>query len=149
MSDGVRRRARFRFEVRAIRRRIVFLALACATIVLGLVVHLHGAAFSPVTRDVLGDALWAMMILWWAGVLAPHARLAIRCTSAYAVCAIVEVSQLYHTATLDAVRATTLGHLVLGSGFDPRDLVSYAAGVALAALLEWTIVRRGMRPLAT
>ena len=123
-------------------RRITFLALACATIVVGLVVHLHGVALGPVARDALGDALWAMMIVWWAGVLAPRARLAMRSMCAYAVCVVVEVSQLYHAPALDAVRATTLGHLVLGSGFDPRDLVSYAAGVGVATLLEWTIVRR-------
>ena len=127
--------------MRTIGRRAAFLALACATIVVGLVVHLHGAALGPVARDVLGDALWSMMITWWTGVLAPRARLSMRCMSAYAICAIVEVSQLYHSPALDAIRATALGHLVLGSGFDPRDLVAYAAGVALAALLEWIMVR--------
>ena len=95
-----------------------FLALACATIAIGLVVHLRGAALGPVVRDVLGDALWAMMIAWWAGVLAPRSRLAVRYAAAYAVCVSVEVSQLYHTPALDAVRATTLGHLILGSGFE-------------------------------
>ena len=126
------------------RRRSVFLALACATIAVGLVVHLRGAALGPVVRDVLGDALWAMMIAWWAGVLAPRARLAVRSAAAYAVCAAVEVSQLYHAPALDAARATTLGHLVLGSGFDPRDLAAYGAGVALAALLESMAVARSM-----
>jgi hypothetical protein len=29
-----------------------------------------------------------------------------------------------------------LGHLVLGSGFDPRDLASYAAGVLVALVCE-------------
>ena len=124
----------------AISRRTGFLVLACATIAVGLVVHLRGAALGPVARDVLGDALWAMMIAWWAGALAPQARLAVRSTAAYAVCAAVEVSQLYHAPALDAVRATMVGHLVLGSGFDPRDLLAYGAGVAFAALLEWTVI---------
>ena len=119
-----------------IRRRIAFLALACATIAVGLAVYLRGGALGPVVRDVLGDALWAMMIAWWAGALAPSARLAVRSAGAYAICACVEASQLYHTPALDAMRATRMGHLVLGSGFDPRDLAAYAAGVALAALLE-------------
>jgi len=127
----------------------VYLALACATIAVGLVVHLRGAALGPVARDVLGDALWAMMIAWLAGVVAPRARLAVRCACAYVVCATVEFSQLYHAPALDAARATTLGHLVLGSGFDPRDLAAYAAGVALAALLESAIRRRSMHRLVT
>jgi hypothetical protein len=122
--------------VSIIRRRAAFVALACATIAVGLIVHFHGGALGPVARDVLGDALWAMMIAWWAGALAPRARLAVRSMGAYAVCAGVEVSQLYHAPALDAARATTMGHLVLGSGFDPRDLAAYGAGVALAALLE-------------
>ena len=123
-----------------IRRRAAFLALACATIVVGLVVHLHGTALGPVMRDVAGDALWAMMIAWWIGAFAPRTRLAVRSTAAYLVCAAVEFSQLYHTPMLDAVRATTMGHLVLGSGFDPRDLVAYGVGVALAALFESAVV---------
>jgi hypothetical protein len=41
-----------------------------------------------------------------------------------------------------------LGHLVLGSGFDPRDFTSYAAGVLAAALLERVIMRRSASPPA-
>jgi len=118
------------------RRRAAFIALAGVTIAVGLLVHLRGAALRPAARDVLGDALWAAMIAWWAGALAPNARLAARSAVAYAVCVCVELSQLYHAPALDAVRATLVGRLVLGSGFDPRDLVAYAAGVALAALVE-------------
>jgi uncharacterized protein DUF2809 len=123
-----------------IRRRTAFLALACVTIAIGLVVHFRGATLGPVARDMLGDALWAMMVAWWAGALAPRARLAVRYTATYAVCAGMEVSQLYHTTALDAARSTVMGQLVLGSGFDPRDLVAYGAGVVLAALLESTVV---------
>ena len=119
----------------ATRARLNYIVAAIATIVVGLVVHLPGAALGRVTRDVLGDALWAMMIVWWAGALAPRARLLVRSAAAYAVCAVVEVSQLYHAPTLDAIRATQAGHLVLGSGFDPRDLAAYALGVTVAALI--------------
>ncbi len=30
---------------------------------------------------------------------------------------------------------------MLGSGFDPRDLIAYTAGVLAAVLLDWAIVR--------
>src|SRR4051812_40072362 len=98
-------------------RRIGFVILAVSTIAGGLVVHMSGAGFSPAWRDVLGDALWAAMILWWISAAAPQARLGVRSIAAYAVCAAVETSQLFHAPTLDAVRATRLGQLVLGSGF--------------------------------
>lgn len=131
-----------------IRRRTAFLALAFATIAVGLVIHFRGTVLGPVTRDVFGDALWAMMIAWWMGALLPRTRLIVRSTAAYAVCTAVELSQLYHTPGLDSVRATTIGHLILGSGFDPRDLVAYAVGVVLAGLFESAIARRTYRPAA-
>lgn len=96
-------------------------------------------------RDVAGDALWAAMIMWLAGAVAPHSRLAVRSAAAFAVCAAVEVSQLYHAPWLDAIRETEPGRLVLGSGFDPRDLGAYALGVAVAALLDAAIFRAGPR----
>jgi hypothetical protein len=46
-------------------RRARFIALAVATIVLGLLVHLRGAMLDFEMRDALGDALWAAMIAWW------------------------------------------------------------------------------------
>ena len=52
---------------------------------------------------------------------------------------------MYHTPAIDAIRATRIGHLVLGSGFDPRDLLAYAIGVIGAVLLEAAVVARSGR----
>ena len=119
------------------------LVAALVTIALGLLVHRRGATLGPALRDVAGDALWAAMIVWWVSALAPTTRRRWRGATAYAVCAAVEAAQLLHTPGLDAVRATTLGHLVLGSDFDARDLLAYAAGVVAALLLDRAIVARG------
>jgi hypothetical protein len=127
------------------RVRLIYIALALATIVVGLLVHEQGAALGPIARDVLSDALWAVMIAWWVGALVPGARLVGRSGAAYAICVVVEVSQRYHTPALDAIRATWVGQLVLGSGFDARDLAAYGFGVATAALLEATVVARRKR----
>ena len=124
------------------RTRATYVALAVVTIAIGLVVHLRGAMLPPDVRDVLGDALWAMMIVWWIGALAPRLALTPRSAVALAVCFAVEVSQRVHTSTLDAIRRTTPGHFVLGSGYDPRDLVAYAVGVLAAVLVERLLVRR-------
>jgi hypothetical protein len=113
-----------------------YLALAVGTIALGLAVHWSGGPLSPVVRDVLGDALWATMVVWWIAVAAPASRLPWRAALALAFCFAVEFSQLWHSPALDALRETTPGHLVLGSGFDPRDFAAYAAGVLAAVLLE-------------
>ena len=119
-----------------LRTRASYIALALGTIALGLGVHWRGTALGPTVQDVVGDALWAAMVTWLVGAVAPGVSLRIRAGAALALCVGVEVSQLYHTAALDALRRTTLGELVLGSGFDPRDLAAYTLGVLAAALLE-------------
>jgi hypothetical protein len=115
------------------RHRIRSAALAATTIVVGLVVHRANLGLNAIARDMLGDALWAMMIFFGLGALMPRARWTTRTAAALAICAAVETSQLYHRPWLDALRATALGHLVLGSGFDPRDFLSYAIGIIVAA----------------
>lgn len=124
-----------------------YVALALVTILIGLLVHRRGAALGPSAQDATGDALWAMMIVWWLSALAPRRRRLVRGAAAYAICVAVELSQLYHGPAIDAMRATTVGHLVLGSGFDPRDLAAYAIGVAGALLLD-AGVRRETAPTA-
>ena len=125
-----------------VRRRLPYAALAAGTIVVGLVVHRRGGALPPDARDVLGDALWAMMIAWWLGAAAPGAAAWRRGAVALGICFAVEFSQRLHTPALDALRRTTPGHLVLGSGFDPRDLAAYTGGVLAAVLLERAVARR-------
>jgi len=112
--------------------RLRYLTLAIGTIAVGLRVHRDGTQLAPRLRHVLGDALWAMMIVWWIGVAVPRVALRTRALAALAVCFDVESSQQFHTPMLDAIRRTVPGHLVLGSGYDPRDFVAYAAGVFAA-----------------
>jgi len=123
-------------------RRGRFIVFTAITVAVGLLVHLAGAPVGPAARDVLGDALWAAMVVFGIGAVAPGTRLVVRSAVAYAICAAVEVSQLFHAPALDALRETGLGHLVLGSGFDARDFAAYAGGVAGAALIELAINRR-------
>lgn len=118
--------------------RATYLVLALATMGLGLIVHQYGGALSPTSRDVLGDIIWATMIAWWIGAIAPRASLRARVVMAMGICFAVEVSQLYHSPALDAVRRTTIGQLTLGSGFDTRDLIAYTVGVLFTAFLERT-----------
>ena len=122
--------------------RVPYVALAAVTIVIGLAVHLRGDALPAAARDILGDALWAAMVTWGIAAIDPALRLRMRGAVALAFCVAIEFSQLYHTSALDALRSTTPGHLVLGNGFDPRDLGAYAAGVLAAVLLEHTRRRR-------
>ena len=120
--------------------RKAYTALALGMIALGLASHFLGDNLPRAARDFAGDALWASMVFWWVSAIAPTAKLRNRVTVAILISAAVELTQLYHTPALDTVRATTIGHLVLGSDFDARDLVAYCVGVLAASLGEWIYV---------
>lgn len=127
------------------RRRAWYGGLVLVTLLTGLAVHWRGGWLGAVVNDVAGDALWAAMIVWWAGVVWPAARSAVRAAVGFGVCVAVECSQLWHTPWLDAVRHTPWGHLMLGSGFDPRDFAAYALGVTVAWVLDVTLIARRWR----
>lgn len=122
--------------MKALQMRVRYLIFALATIAVGLMVHIRGSFLAAGLRDILGDALWAMMIVWWTGVAAPRLPLRTRALVAFAICVAVELSQRFHTPFLDTLRSTQLGQLVLGSGYDSRDLMSYAAGVVVAVVID-------------
>ena len=121
--------------------RARYVALALGTMALGLFVYKGGVIAAPTTRDVLADALWAAMIVWWLCAAAPAVSRGWRAAIALAFCFVVELGQLVHFPALDALRATTAGHLVLGSGFELRDFASYAGGVIAAAAVERVLFR--------
>jgi hypothetical protein len=128
------------------RARLAFVALALGTIAMGLAVRWHGQGLPPVARDVLGDALWATMLAWWVGAAMPGVALWRRGALTMTLCIAVELGQLYRAPTLDALRRTPVGRLVLGTDFDTRDLGAYALGVLVAALLEAAVRRRTATP---
>jgi hypothetical protein len=123
-------------------RRRVWLGVVLAAIGLGLAVHEIGFGLPSTARDITGDALWALMMFAWLGVFWPRGSLRDRALVAVAICWAVELSQIYHTPQLDALRQTMLGQLLLGTGFDPRDLAAYALGVLVGGSLEHVLEER-------
>lgn len=130
------------------RHRGVWLLLIVLVIAAGLASRKFGpwllAAFGPwasdpdwgsAVRAVLGkhpgDALWALMVYLGWGWLWPRASVGRVAMAALAFSYLIEVGQLWQPPWLQAIRATTLGHLVLGSGFHAADLLAYAVGVVL------------------
>ena len=127
------------------RRRGVYVGLLLATVMTGFAVHMHGHFLGGLVRDVLGDALWAAMIVWLLALVLPSATTRTIAIGAIVVCVLVELSQLLRAEWLDDVRGTMIGHLVLGSDYDTRDLFAYGAGVVAAALLDVALRRRSAR----
>jgi hypothetical protein len=116
--------------------RLRYFFLALLTIALGLAVHLTAAALPRAPRDILGDALWAMLIVWLLALIAPTVERRVLGVGALLVCFTVEFGQLIRYEWLADLRRTTVGHFVLGSDFDARDLVAYGAGIIAALLID-------------
>ena len=90
-----------------------------------------------------GDALWALMIFLGIGAIAVRVGTVKLALLAFASCAAVEASQLWHPIWLDEIRRTTIGHLVLGFHFAWTDLAAYAVGIVLGMLGERLTRARG------
>ena len=54
----------------------------------------------------------------------------------------IEISQLYHAPWIDALRANTLGGLLLGFGFLWSDMVCYMTGVGFGYIMEKVFIKR-------
>ena len=117
------------------RNRIVYAGLTVGVLLAGFASRRFFSSYSFV-KVYVGDVLWAMMIfLGFAFVFSKGSTRTIA-TAALAFCVSIELSQLYHAAWIDRVRATTLGGLVLGYSFGWSDLVCYALGIGLGALID-------------
>ncbi len=114
-----------------------WLALAgCVVIVVGLGSRKYPSLFPAVLGNHTGDGLWALLVFIGCALLAPRANAARLAMVALGFAITIEVSQLYQAPWINAVRATTPGHLVLGLGFQWWDLVAYAVGVGIGFAVD-------------
>jgi hypothetical protein len=124
-----------------LRSRLRCAAAVIATIAAGLASRAWAAHLPWWLAKNAGDALYATMVVFGLGLLAPRARTSRIAAAAIAACFAIELSQLYRAPWLDAIRATLPGRLVLGQGFHALDLVCYVIGVALGVAVERAVLR--------
>jgi hypothetical protein len=118
------------------RSRLVLAVYTGLVITLGLLSRTEMSIFPALLGKYPGDALCALMVwLGWAMVL-PHADGDVLGWMALLTAGAVEWSQLYKAPWLDALRGTTAGHLVLGSGFAVHDILAYAVGIAAGVAID-------------
>ena len=130
--------------MRALRRRRVYMAGAVvATVVAGLASRNYPWLLPGALGKYPGDALWAQAVYWAIGFLVPSAPIVRLAAWALAISYLDELSQLYQAPWINQVRATTAGHLVLGSTFSFCDLLAYTIGVGLCAGLDALLLKRG------
>jgi hypothetical protein len=84
---------------------------------------------------IIGDILYAiMMFLLMRSLLIKLESWKVALTS-LSVCYLIEIGQLYHAPWINHIRNTTLGALVLGSGFLWSDMLAYTIGTAICIIL--------------
>ncbi|MBX9189113.1 DUF2809 domain-containing protein [Bacteroides sp. K03] len=117
--------------------RFCYLALWVLIVILGLGSRTYGDYLPSFVATYAGDTLWAAMVYWGISFLFPLTRLLRRVTIALLFSYCIEVSQLYQSDWINAIRGTTLGALILGHGFLWSDMLCYTIGVGLAALTDF------------
>lgn len=85
------------------------------------------------------------MVYWLVALCAPAASSIKIALVSVAISYADELSQIYQAPWINQIRATTLGHLVLGSHFSWLDMLSYTIGIVLIAPLDWWVARRATR----
>lgn len=131
------------------RNRLFYGVLIVLTIALGLFSRKIAYPYLPdIVNEYLGDAIWASMIFLIFRFIFFNKDTRYIAIISLAFCFLIETSQLYHAPWIDAIRATTLGGLVFGSGFLWSDLLAYYIGVHFAATFELYILRRKQYNLA-
>lgn len=118
------------------RPRPAYAALLLCTVGLGLATRRVPEVFPPVVAEYGGDTLWAAMVFWLLALWRVRVSTAQLAATAMGICTVVELSQLYQASWAISLRGKPGVGLILGQGFLWSDLVCYAVGVAVAAVLD-------------
>ncbi len=120
---------------------VVYLGLAFATVLAGLVLRLVPLGLPHWLVKWGGSVLWAAMVYWLLAALMSAARVVSVALTAALVAGLVEWLRLCHTPGLDAFRLTLAGVLLLGRVFSRWHLVAYWATIALVSLVDLKLIR--------
>jgi phosphotransferase system glucose/maltose/N-acetylglucosamine-specific IIC component len=112
--------------------------VALLVIMCGLALRRYGSGLGLPALAVKygGSMLWGSMVFFLVASIASGLSRQRAAVIAIAIAICVELFRLVHEPTLDAFRLTTAGALLLGRVFSPWDILAYACGIAIAALLD-------------
>jgi ABC-type Fe3+-siderophore transport system permease subunit len=120
---------------------LVYLGLAVATVLLGLVLRLVPLGLPFLVVKYGGSALWAVMVYLLLAAFLPDREPLFIALAAAIFAALVELLRLYHSPGLDAFRLTLAGALLLGRVFSLWHFVAYWAAIAGVAIVDRTAIR--------
>jgi Protein of unknown function (DUF2809) len=118
------------------RNRIVSTALLTLVAILGLGSRRFVGSLPLMIASYTGDTAWALAVFVVLGLLFPRLSTRRSAILTLFIAYLVEFSQLYHAPWIDRIRNHFVGHLALGSGFDPIDLLCYTAGTGIGVMID-------------
>jgi hypothetical protein len=126
------------------RNRIVYLCCTFIVVVIGLASRKFPELIPTVLGKYPGDALWALMLFLGLGIFFPKVSTRRLALITLGISFIDEFSQMYQSPWINSIRATTLGHLVLGSSFCFFDLLAYILGILIGVICECVYYGSGL-----
>lgn len=115
---------------------ITYFIFIVSIIFLGLASRKYSYLLPPFLADHAGDALWAMMVYFSFRFILPRNQQSASIILSILFSFSIEFSQLYQANWINRIRSTTLGALILGKGFLTVDLIRYAIGILIGAVLD-------------
>ncbi len=106
--------------------------------IIGLTSEFYSGPGQEFFNDYLGDFLYQIFLILLIVFIFPQASPSKTAWGVLIFNCIIEFSQLWRPAFLQAVRATLFGRLFLGSGFAWEDFIGYILG----CILGWVWVVR-------
>lgn len=122
------------------RNGFTYFFLSIIVMVLGLGTRFFSGYLPNLINLYLGDILWALMVFFLFGLLFGTKKTRYIATLTLLFSFGIEISQLYQSDLINALRQTRLGGLILGYGFSWSDLVSYSVGISLGVFVERFII---------
>jgi glycopeptide antibiotics resistance protein len=116
-------------------RRTYFIAVII-TILLGLASRKYSHLLFSFLAENAGDVLWAMMVYFGFRFLFLKKSMVAAVFFSFVFSFGIEFSQLYQEDSINQIRGTTLGALILGKGFLTVDLIRYTIGIVIASTLD-------------
>lgn len=116
--------------------RVAYILTVLITMILGLGSRKFSDLLPAFIAQNAGDVLWAIMVYFGFRFLLVRKSLGTAITLSFLFSYLIEFSQMYQADWINQLRGTVLGALILGKGYLTVDLIRYAAGIILAAVLN-------------
>ena len=124
------------------RNKVRQIFLIIIVIIFGLASRSYGEILPAWLAAYSGDILWGLMVYFIVGFLLSKQKIEYVALIAFVFSTSIEISQLYHSPWIDAIRSNRLGGLLLGYGFLWSDIVCYAFGIMVGVVIERMIYRK-------